>query len=216
MSANDGKSETNNILRIFRVYELQISNKDIYFVIIVSLVYCAVSAIFSLASIFYPDKYPQINPLTYGSLNIREVGGHFIWGLAAGLATLRIRYALLGGTFATVIDSDHLIGLLQLDGLPRMAHSILFAAISVIVLMAIFGRRDYILGTVAATSVLTHISYDIFNDQVGFPLFTPILNRMIIFPTMDWILFEIAAVVIVAIVCFYVRIKGLDEKKILS
>ena len=195
---------------------MKINKKDLYFIIKVSLVYCAVSAIFSLVSIMYPDKYPQINPITHGSLNAGEIGGHFLWGLVAGAATLRIRYALLGGTFATLIDSDHLIGLLQVEGLPRMSHSISFAVISVIVLMSVFGKRDYLLGTIAATSVLTHVSYDILNDQSGFPLFTPLLNRMITFPTMDWIFFEIAAVVIIAVVSFFVRRKGLAEKQIIS
>jgi membrane-bound metal-dependent hydrolase YbcI (DUF457 family) len=97
-----------------------------------------------------------------------------------------------------------------------MSHSISFAVISVIVLMSVFGKRDYLLGTIAATSVLTHISYDILNDQSGFPLFTPLLNRMITFPTMDWIFFEIAAVVIIAVVSFFVRRKGLAEKQIIS
>jgi LexA-binding, inner membrane-associated putative hydrolase len=184
---------------------LQINKKDLYFVIGVSFVFCALSAVFSFAGMFLQPKIILVNPITSGSLNVKEVVGHFIWGLAAGTATLRLKYVLLGGTFAVLIDSDHLVNLLQVEGLPRMSHSIVFATISAIAMMAIFGRRDYILGMIAATSVLTHMSYDIFNDQYGFPLFTPFLNRLISFPTYDWIFFEVMAVLTIAIASYFAR-----------
>jgi hypothetical protein len=165
---------------------------------------------------FLPGKIPLLNPIAIGSLNAKEIAGHFVWGLVAGAATLRVKYALIGGSLAVLIDSDHLIALLQTEGIPRMSHSIIFAVISAIVLMAIFGKRDYILGIIVATSVMTHISYDIFNDGYGFPLFTPFLNRILSFPKIDWIFFEIGAVIIIAAVTFLVRRKEFAEKQKMS
>lgn len=193
---------------------MQINKKDVYFITSVSLVFCTISAILSFTGMFLPGKI-LLNPIAI-SLNAKEVAGHFVWGLVAGAATFRVKYALLGGSFAVLIDSDHLIALLQTEAIPRMSHSIIFAAISAIVLMAIFGRRDYILGTIAATSVATHISYDIFNGGSGFPLFTPFLNSILSFPKMDWIFFEIAAIIIIAVVTFLVKRKEFAEKQKVS
>ncbi len=194
---------------------MQINKKDVYFITSVSLIFCSLSAILSFTGMFLPGKIP-LNPIAIGSLNAKEIVGHFIWGLVAGVATLRVKYALLGGSLAVLIDSDHLIALLQTEGIPRMSHSIIFALISAIVLMAIFGKRDYILGIIAATSVVTHISYDIFNGGDGFPLFTPFLSRILSFPIIDWIFFEIAAVIMISVVTFLVRRKESAEKQKIS
>jgi len=188
---------------------LQIHKNDIYFIIRVSLVFCVLSASFSFVGAILPERMPLKNPIITGSINPKEIMGHLIWGLAAGAVTLRIKYALVGGSLAVLIDSDHLIHLLQIEGIPRMSHSILFAIISMIILMAVFGKRDYILGAIVATSVLTHISFDIFTDETGFPLFTPFLNKILSFPTMDWIFFEILAIIIIGIVTLLVRRKEL-------
>lgn len=177
-----------------------------------SLVFCALSAVFSFTGIFLPGKIPLINP--FGSFTAKEIGGHFVWGLVAGAVTRKVKYALIGGSLAVLIDSDHLIGLFQTEGIPRMSHSIIFMAISAIVMIAVFGKRDYVLGTIAATSVLTHISYDVFNGGFGFPLFTPFRNQFLSFPTMDWIFFEIVAVLAIATITLLVRKESAEKQKI--
>ena len=182
---------------------MRLEKKDILLIISVSLIYCSLSAGFSLISTVLPDKTALANPIERGSLNIKEITGHFLWGVVAATVTLQIRYILLGGTLAVLIDSDHLVGLLHVEGLPRMSHSIAFAIIATTILVIIFRKSDYyILGAIIATSVLTHISYDAFDGEFGFPIFTPFMNKIIQFPKADWILFEIAAISILGIVSF--------------
>lgn len=191
---------------------MKLERKDIYFVIGVSVVYCSLSAGFSLVSVILPDKITLVNPIEYGSLNIKEIGGHFIWGAVAAAVTLRVRYILLGGLLAVLIDSDHLVGLLHIEGIPRMSHSITFAIIATVVLMIVFSRKDYRLGTIVGTSVLTHISYDIFDGPYGFPILTPFVNTIIQLPRIDWMVFEIAAIVIIGVSSFVIAKKEAIQK----
>jgi hypothetical protein len=171
------------------------------------------SAAFSFVGTVLPEKTFLINPIEHGSLNLKEIFGHFIWGFMAGMVILRLRYILLGGLFALLIDSDHLVGLLHMSGLPRMSHSIIFAILSVIVLMMLFGKKDYRLGVIAATSVLTHISYDIFDSEMGFPMLTPFVNTIIQFPRINWIFFEIIAIILIGITSILVIKKECIEKR---
>ncbi len=191
---------------------MKIQRKDIYFVIGVSVVFCSLSAGFSLVGTVLPDKIFMVNPIEHGSLSIKEIGGHFIWGAVAALVTLRVRYILLGGLLAVLIDSDHLIGLLHTYGIPRMGHSITFAIIATVVLMLVFSRKDYRLGTIVATSILTHISYDIFDGSYGFPILTPFMDKIIQLPKIDWLVFEIAAIVIIGVSSFIITKKESVQK----
>jgi len=186
---------------------LKLEKNDVLFVIVVSAVYCSLAAGFSLVSTVLPDKTVLTNPIEHGSLNLKEITGHFAWGVVAALVTLRVRYILLGGFLAVLIDADHLIGLLHVDGIPRMGHSITFAIVAVIVLMVLFRRNDYRLGAIVGTSILTHISYDIFSTEYGFPILTPFVNKIIEFPREDWIFFEIIAIAIIGFVSFLVTKK---------
>ena len=191
---------------------MRIQKQSIIFVVGVSLVYCSLSAGFSLVGTILPGKMVLINPIEHGGLNVKEIVGHFAWGLVAGIVTLRLRYILLGGILAVLIDSDHLVGLLHVEGIPRMSHSITFAILSTIVLMLVFRNKDYRLGAIVITSVLTHISYDMFDGAYGFPIFTPFLNKIIQIPRTDWIIFEIFAIAIVGIVSFIATRKEAGKK----
>ncbi|MHB8601459.1 MAG: metal-dependent hydrolase [Nitrosotalea sp.] len=186
---------------------MKIERKNIYFVIGVSIVFCSMSAGFSLVGTILPDKIIIVNPIEHGSLSIKEIGGHFIWGTIAALVTLRVRYILLGGLLAVLIDFDHLIGLLHTEGIPRMGHSITFAIIATVILMLVFSKKDYRLGTIVGTSMLTHISYDIFDGSYGFPILTPFMDKIIQFPRIDWMVFEIVAIVIIGVSSFIITKK---------
>ena len=128
--------------------------------------------------------------------------------------TLRLKYILLGGILAVLIDSDHLVSLLHVEGIPRMGHSITFAILSTIVLMLVFHKKDYRLGAIVATSVLAHISYDIFDGGFGYPIFTPFVNKIIELPRDGWIILEIVAIIIVGIVSLMVKRKESAQKNI--
>ena len=184
----------------------QLWKSDTRYIIKTVLVFCALSAAFSFVGMILPEKGPLPNPS--GGLNIHEIGGHLIWGLVAGAAFLSARYAIITGLFAVLIDSDHLIALLHVDALSRMSHSIAFGILAVVILMALFGRKDYKLGAAAIAGVLSHLSFDTFAGSDGrFPLFVPFYNHQIIFQNIDWIYFEIAAIVLVGIVTILTKRK---------
>jgi hypothetical protein len=186
---------------------LKIEKKDILFIVGVSLVFCSLSASFSLVSTILPDRMVLLNPIEHGNLTLKEIAGHFIFGAVAGIVTFRLKYILLGGILAVLIDSDHLVGILHFEGISKMGHSITFAVLSTVILMLIFHKKDYRLGAIVATSVLTHISYDIFDGGFGFPIFTPFVNKIIELPRDGWIIFEIVAITIVGIVSLLVKRK---------
>jgi hypothetical protein len=143
------------------------------------------------------------------------VGGHILWGLAAGAVTISLRYFLLAGSFAILVDSDHLIGLLNIESVSRMSHSIAFGIISFIIVMSFFGKRNYLLGATAIGGLLAHLSFDAFrgNDS-KFPIFTPFYNGMIPFPHVDWIFLEVAAVAVIGFTTLLIRRKSLKQTAI--
>jgi hypothetical protein len=178
---------------------LKKSSHDARFIIKTALAYCILSMTFSFAGILLAEKGPIPNPV--GSLTVQEVIGHVIWGLVAGAATLSLRYTILTGLFAVIIDSDHIIGLTHLDALLRMSHSIAFGLLSTIVLLVVFGKKNYLLASAAMSGLLAHLSFDTFADNIGrFPIFTPFYNHQVSFPHVDWIYFELIAVTIMGIV----------------
>lgn len=184
---------------------------NLSFVIKTSLLYCILAAAFSFTGIFLPEKVSLGNPLP--GFTLHELAGHFAWGIMFGLVTLSIRYCLIAGTFAVLIDSDHLIGLFHIDALGRMSHSVSFGIIAVIVLMITFGRKDYRLGAIAFGAVLSHISFDIFAGDPSFPFLAPFYSKHISFPNISWLYFEIAAIVIVGIAIIFYK-KNAVEKTI--
>lgn len=181
--------------------------KDIAFITKTSILYCAISAGFSMLGIFFAEKALQPNPLHFLSLD--EVMGHFLWGLVPAIATLSLRYVIIGGAFAVLIDSDHLIGFFPVAALGRLSHSISFGIISLVVLMIVFGKKDYRLGAIAFAGMLSHISFDIFDEGPSFPILAPFYNTAISFSHIDWIYFEIAATVIIGIATLLTRRKTL-------
>jgi len=170
------------------------------------MTYCVLSVGFSFLGIFLAEKGPLESPVV--GLNLHEISGHVLWGLVVGAVTLSIRYTMLTGLFAILIDSDHLIAFTHLDALSRMSHSIAFGIVAVIILMILFGKKDYLLGASVVAGMLAHLSFDIFaGDDGKFPLFTPFYNHQISFPNADWIYFEIVAVAVIGITTIIARKK---------
>jgi len=110
-----------------------------------SLVFGFLAAGFSILGIFLPERQYQDSPLV-GGLDIEHILGHIVWGLIIGAASFKIRYFLIVGSFAFLLDLDHLIQFLDIDVFGRMGHSIPFGLLSATVLMIIFGKKDYLLG----------------------------------------------------------------------
>ena len=172
---------------------------DSVFVIKAAVLYCAFAGSFSLVGLFLPERTYQTSP--YGVLSIQEIGGHIIWGLAAGAVTVSMRYFLLAGSFAILIDFDHLIGLWNVETVSRMSHSIAFGIISAIILMLLFGKKDYLLGATVFGGLLAHLSFDVFaGDYAKFPILAPFYSNMIQFPHVDWVYLEVLAVAVIGFV----------------
>lgn len=144
---------------------------------------------------------------------MQHIVGHVVFGLMMGVASMRIRYVAIAGLFPIALDADHLIQFLNLDAVPRMAHSILFGVISIPLMMFFAGKKDYLLGAVCFSAVLAHVSFDILlGGTTSFPLFIPVINKMITFQGYDWIPFLLAAVAIVGVARIMTKNRTIENK----
>jgi len=144
------------------------------------------------------------NPISHSNFTPQHVLGHLVWGLAVGLVSFRLKYFVIAGLFPLILDADHILSIFDIEILPRMAHSLLFGAfaatIMTAIMIAVFRRIDFILIMISTSAVFSHISFDIFRrDSSGFPLFTPFSNNVFSFNHHDWIVFQIIAILLVAI-----------------
>ena len=183
------------------------------FIIKTSALYGVLAVAFSLIGLLLPVADIIGSPLEVSDVTVEHVTGHIVWGLMVGLVTLSLRYFLIGGIFSVILDSDHLIQFLGIEVVPRMAHSVSFGMIAILVMMMIFGKRDYLLGAISFAAVLSHISYDILLGGTDkFPFFTPFTSEVITFQGPDWILMEIGAVILVGISVFISRRKKMKKR----
>jgi len=183
------------------------------FIIKTSILYAVLAAVFSLIGVFLPWAYFAGNPLEVSGISVEHVVGHVMWGLMIGIVTFSMRYFFIGGFFAIILDSDHLIQFLGIEVVPRMAHSISFGLIAIFVMMMVFGKRDYVLGAISFAAVLAHISYDILlGGGSTFPFFTPFTSEVTIFQESDWVLVQISAVILVGISVFISRRKKMKKE----
>ena len=75
--------------------------------------YGVLAASFSTIGLFLPFAELPDNPLSI--VSIEHVAGHIIFGMIAGLVTLKLRYIMASGLFAIILDFDHLINFAGLD-----------------------------------------------------------------------------------------------------
>jgi len=169
--------------------------ESIKFILKRSFLYGILAIVFSLIGfILIFDKIPPpkiVNPVeVIGFVSIEHIVGHIIWGMMAGLATLSLRYTILSGFFAILIDSDNLLRFFDFLSISRMAHSIPFGIMAIVVMMFVFGKKDVKLGAICIAAVFAHISFDTISGRVSnFLLFTPFYNEKIVFSGIDWIFF---------------------------
>ena len=167
---------------------------DAFFIGKTSAVYGFLAFTFSMLGLILPDAFLVGNPLEVSGVSFEHVFGHIVWGLAIGIASFSFRYAILAGLFPIILDFDHWIQFLEIEMIPRMAHSITFGFIAVIIMMSIFGRRDLRLIAIAIASVFSHMSFDIFlTGTSDFPVFVPFVLEKFTFSGADWIIFEFLA-----------------------
>ena len=190
--------------------------EHIKFILKNSIIFATVSFVFSIIGGLFPSSEHTFvigNPFVVSGITVEHVVGHIFWGAIIGLGTLSIRYIILGGSFAILLDADHLLQFLDIELVSRMSHSVVLAVIVAMVFFIVLRGKDLRIATVAFGAVLSHIAFDIFLADVGFnssttfPLFSPFILDRIEFAGLDWLGVEIIGVVIVAVVSYLAKRK---------
>ena len=188
----------------------------IKFILQNSIIFAGISFGFSIIGGLFPSSEHTFvvgNPFLVSEVTIEHIVGHIFWGAIIGLGTLSIRYIILGGSFAILIDADHLLQFLDIEMVARMSHSIPFAIIAAVVFFIILRGKDLRIAAVAFGAVLSHIAFDIFLADVGFntsttfPLFSPFILDRIEFAGLDWLGVEIIGISIVVIASYLFKKK---------
>ena len=171
---------------------------SIYFIIKAASVYGCVAFAFSILGTVLPDASVLGNPLYHSTTTPEHIIGHIVWGLIPGLAFLSLKYIILAGLFPIILDADHLLQFLEIEMVPRMAHSLPFILIAIVVMMLLFGKKDIRLIAVSAAAVFSHMSFDIIlGGATVFPVLAPFSSEFFWFSGIDWIIFQVIAATII-------------------
>ena len=173
------------------------------------ILFASVSLGFSAIGLLFPESPHSLvigNPLEVSQISIEHVVGHILWGAIVGIAGFKLRYVILGGGFALLLDADHLLQFLDLEMIGRMSHGIPFAIMIAIILYLVSKKRDLRLAVVGFSAVISHIAFDVFlasmiipNGGSEFPLFAPLLLDKIYLQGNDWLILEIVGFGLVAV-----------------
>jgi len=183
-------------------------SEQIKFFIKSCVIFSVLSFGFSLTGFLFPDdSYIIGSPLIVSSPTLEHIFGHVAFGMIAGAISLSLRYVFLSGALALLVDADHLLQFLDVEMISRMVHSLPFAIIIAVIMLYVFGKKDYRLAAISFSAIISHIAFDTwFVGQIhpgstgGFPLFSPFTVEIIRFQGLDWLYLEILAVVIIGII----------------
>ena len=174
------------------------AHPSICFIVKASLVYGGIAFAFSMLGTVLSDAFVIGNPLYHSTTTPEHVVGHIVGGLIPGLAFLSLRYIILAGLFPIILDADHLLQFLEIEMIPRMAHSMPFILIVIVVMMLLFGKKDLRLIAVSIAAVFSHMSFDtFFTGTTQFPVLAPFTSQFFTFSGVDWIIFQVLAAVII-------------------
>ena len=181
---------------------------QIKFVIKSCAIFSILSLGFSLTGFLFPDDSSIIgDPLIVSNPSLEHILGHVFFGMIAGVLSLRLKYVFLIGAFALLLDADHLLQFFNVEMISRMVHSVPFAIIIAVIMLYVFGKKDYRLAAISFSAIISHIAFDVwFVGQIypgsagGFPLFSPFTVEIIRFQGLDWLYLEILAITIVGII----------------
>jgi membrane-bound metal-dependent hydrolase YbcI (DUF457 family) len=147
------------------------------------------------------------------SASLEHVLGHIGFGMIVALPTLAYRYIVASGGFAILLDADHLIQFFGIENIARLGHGFIFGILVIIIMMFLFGKKDYFLGVISFAAILSHISLDILiGGGSSFPLFAPISTNFFTFQANDWLLVLISGMLIVLSIKIIVSRKIYFEK----
>ena len=188
-------------------------SKRIKFFIKTCAIFSILSFCFSLTGFLFPDNsYIIGNPLIVSNPSLEHIFGHIFFGMIAGVLSLRLKYIFMIGAFALLLDADHLLQFFNVEMISRMIHSVPFAIIIGVIMLYIFGKKDYRLAAISFSAILSHIAFDVWltgqifpGSASEFPLFSPFTVEIIRFQGFDWLYLEILAIVIVGIIAILDR-----------
>jgi len=186
---------------------------QIKFVIKSCAIFSILSLGFSLTGFLFPDDSSIIgDPLIVSNPSPEHILGHILFGMIAGTISLSLKYVFMTGAFALLLDADHLLQFFNVEMISRMVHSVPFAIIIAVIMLYVFGKKDYRLAAVAFSAIISHIAFDVwFVGQIypgsasGFPLFSPFTVEIIKFQGLDWLYLEILAIVIIGVIAILDR-----------
>jgi len=192
-----------------------ILSKEIKFFVKACIIFSVLSFGFSLTGLLFPDDdsfFYAGNPLIVSHPSFEHIFGHLMFGMIAGAISLSLRYVFLSGAFALLVDADHLLQFFNIEMISRMSHSIPFAIIIAIVMLYVFGKKDYRLAAISFFAIISHIAFDTFligqiypGSSGGFPLFAPITLEFFQLQGLDWLYLEVLAVGIIGIIAMLDR-----------
>ena len=183
-------------------------SEQIKFFVKSCVIFSILSFGFSLTGFLFPDdSYIIGSPLIVSSLTLEHIFGHLAFGMIAGAISLSLRYVFLSGALALLVDADHLLQFFDVEMISRMVHSLPFAIIIAVIMLYVFGKKDYRLAAISFSAIISHIAFDTWlagqihpGSTGGFPLFAPLTLEIIKFQGLDWLYLEILAVVIIGII----------------
>ena len=183
-------------------------SEQIKFFIKSCIIFSVLSFGFSLTGFLFPDdSYIIGNPLIVSSPTLEHIFGHVAFGIIAGAISLSLRYVFLSGALALLVDADHLLQFLDVEMISRMVHSLPFAIIIAVIMLYVFGKKDYRLAAISFSAIISHIAFDTWlagqiypGSTSGFPLFSPLTLEIFQLQELDWLYLEILAVVIIGII----------------
>ena len=188
-----------NDLNVKEKIEMNLNaSPSIYFIVKAASVYGCIAFAFSMLGTVLSDAFMVGNPLYHSTTTPEHIIGHIVWGLIPGLAFLSLRYIILAGLFPIILDADHLLQFLEIEMVPRMAHSLPFILIAIVVMMLLFGKKDIRLIAVSVAAVFCHMSFDIIlNGSTEFPVLAPFSGEFFTFSGIDWIIFQVIAAAVI-------------------
>jgi len=183
-------------------------SKQIKFFIKSCVIFSILSFCFSLTGLTFTDDTSIIgNPLIVSNPSLEHIFGHVLFGMIAGAVSLSLKYVFMTGAFALLVDADHLLQFFNVEMISRMIHSLPFAIIIAVIMLYVFGKKDYRLAAISFSAIISHIAFDTWlvgqihpGSTGGFPLFSPLTLEIIKFQGLDWLYLEILAVVIIGII----------------
>ena len=188
-------------------------SEQIKFFIKSCAIFSILSFCFSLTGFLFPDdSYIIGNPLVVSNPTPEHILGHILFGMIAGAISLSLKYVFMTGAFALLLDADHLLQFFNVEMINRMVHSVPFAIIIAVIMLYVFGKKDYRLAAISFSAIISHIAFDVWltgqifpGSASGFPLFSPFTVEIFRFQGLDWLYLEILAIAVIGIIAMLDR-----------